>query len=57
MKKLVTLFIAFTVLLAFSSCQAKCDKCGEPIEGKSVEAAGRTYCDYNCYMEDFLGLK
>ena len=56
MKKLSTLFIIFAMLLTFTSCQAKCDKCGNSFEGKSVEAAGRTYCGYECYMEDFLGL-
>lgn len=56
MKKFGILFIIFAILLTFISCQAKCDKCGNSIEEKSVEAAGRTYCGYDCYMKDFLGL-
>lgn len=54
-KRLLVMVAVVALALALSACVSKtCDMCGDVIDGDPVEAAGRTYCDYDCYMNDFF---
>ncbi len=54
MKKLALVIALVAILSMLASCGGTCDRCGDTIEGEAVEAAGREYCSYNCYMKDAL---
>ncbi len=48
-----SIFITLAIML--SACSAHiCHKCGKSIEDDPVEAGGRTYCSYNCYMNELF---
>lgn len=53
----VGVFIALSLML--SACdmtlgQKTCHKCGKAVGNDPVEAGGRSYCSYNCYMTEAL---
>lgn len=60
MKKVLFLIISLVLLCAFtasalSSCRAQsCHNCGDPVGSDPVKAGGRTYCSYDCYMDEVL---
>lgn len=59
-KKGLFLIISIVLLCAFtasalSSCRAQsCHNCGDPVGSDPVKAGGRTYCSYDCYMDEVL---
>ena len=56
----LAIVIGLVILCAFvasalPSCGAKsCHRCDEPVGSDPVEAGGRTYCSYDCYMNEVL---
>lgn len=60
LKKVLVLVIGLVLLCAFtasalSSCSAKsCHNCGDSVGSDPVKAGGRTYCSYDCYMDEVL---
>ena len=54
-KKRIRFFLLITLLTAFlCGCSATCHNCGETIKEDPVQAGGRDYCSYDCYMDEFL---
>ena len=59
MKRSLFLIVGVTIATALilSSCSARvCHRCGDPVGSDPVKAGGRTYCSYDCYMDEaFFG--
>lgn len=57
MKKFLFLAVSVFVALALtlSACGSlTCHRCGDPVGNDPVKAGGRTYCSYDCYMDEAL---
>ena len=60
LKKLLVLLIGVVLLCAFTSFALSsygvkgCHNCGDPVGSDPVKAGGRTYCSYDCYMDEVL---
>lgn len=58
MKKCLFLIVCavVTLSLVLSACGSvgSCHYCGKSIGSDPVKAAGRTYCSYDCYMNEAL---
>lgn len=62
MKRRILAFFAvvLTLILLLSACSIHliqdrtCHKCGEPLGSDPIQAGGRNYCSYNCYMSEVL---
>ena len=57
MKKLLFLIVSLLVVsaLILSACSSlTCHRCGDPVGSDPVKAGGRTYCSYDCYMNEVL---
>ena len=59
MKKVVVLFLVVCTLIMsvsmLSACSSgTCHNCGDPVGSDPVKAGGRTYCSYDCYMDEAL---
>lgn len=60
MKRYFVLIFVIIVIIAFllsQTGQEKCHYCGGVVGDDPVEANGRTYCSYNCYMSEVFGLQ
>lgn len=54
---IVLIYMLFTGTLGdiLSNLSSKeCYICGDKISGEAIQVGERYYCDYDCYMEDFL---
>ena len=57
MKKFLLLIVSIFIAsaLTLSACGSlTCHNCGDPVGGDPVKAGGRTYCSYDCYMDEVL---
>lgn len=54
-KTFSVIILVIYMMVTMVACGAKtCHYCGDPIEGDPVEAGGRVYCSFNCYMREML---
>ena len=54
MNKSAIIFVVIMLLVTIlSACAPKCSRCDDTIKDDPVKANGRTYCSYECYLNDF----
>ena len=57
MKKVLFLVVSMLIAIALilSACGSPtCHRCGDSVGNDPVKAGGRTYCSYDCYMDEVL---
>ena len=57
MKRIISIvLIAVTLTMLLCGCESTCHYCGKSVNGDPLEAGGRTYCSYDCYLNEmFVG--
>lgn len=57
-KNFLALIMLSLLVILLSACvptrKSSCHNCGKSISGDPVEAGGRSYCSYDCYMNEVL---
>lgn len=53
MKRIISIMlIALTLAMLLCGCESTCHYCGKSVNGDPLEAGGRTYCSYDCYLNE-----